>query len=721
MTIATNNKQQVRVRTFNGGMNSSSEPDIVPVGFATNIENGIIDKLGKVTQRKGTTRVGDDPATLISNWTFDASDSTDDEGDNDGTDTAITYATGKFGKAAEFNGTTSKITIDADTTIDAVDMVAFRLSAWVYVDTDGENDVGRIFDKWSGTKVGYRLWVFGESSSTVKVSFEVGYGTTNALANTTTTMSTGAWHKIDAIHNADKSLDIYIDGDIATYDDDVSGDGDLSDDGAVDLTIGNETAAATKTFDGRIDSARIYDGAFAAWQLDQEKIGGITRFKVGTTLDAIFRINGTRIEYLHDDVTDWSYLSGTTLTADLQTEFIQAKDLLFVLNGTDNVHTINSSKAVTDEADTNVDPPKSTVGEYMPNNRLFLSGSLTASERDYLWYSDALDPQTFDRTVNVIKIRTGATDKITQIKSFRDDELIIYKEDSIFKLNTRGATPLSDWELDIFNPGIGCKAPRTVVKLGDEHIFLGTDGVRLLTRTQFDKVQNGIISSPVDDLISRINQDQVHKCCATFYDEKYVLAVPLDSALEPNFLLIYDLLAVQQTGDFRSGWTCIPLNNWFPTQFVNYEFSDNDYALMYADNRDISTVHRAFNGNLDDGKAIEMVIEGPRHSVNRANFAVWNPMFIVANSSDNTSMEVHARARLATYESLGKFTITNFGGVDLAVNLPFNLGGGNLKTEKYLNSKKLGKGRTVQYKFVHNERNKSATLNEYSVWARPKG
>ena len=154
---------------FTGGQNSGDDPSTVKPNQASLIENSYIREVGKVEQREGQTLVGDNPATLISKWTFDASTAVDDKASNNGTAVAVTYVDGKFGKAASFNGTTSIITVPADTTIDVNSMGAFRLSAWVYIDSDGENDEGRIFDKFSGTDIGYRLFVFGESSSTVKL------------------------------------------------------------------------------------------------------------------------------------------------------------------------------------------------------------------------------------------------------------------------------------------------------------------------------------------------------------------------------------------------------------------------------------------------------------------------------------------------------------------------------------------------------------------------
>src|SRR3990167_7486023 len=212
MPVLTANRIKERTTDLSGGQNSGSEPSTLLANQAELITNSTISEKGKAKQRKGLARVGDNPDTLISLWTFDNSTVVDDKEDNDGTATAITFVDGKFGKCASFNATTSSILVAADTTIDVNSMGPFRVSAWIYADSDGENDEGRIVDKMAATDAGYRLFVKGETGGTVILDFEVGDTGTNTRVITSTTLTTGAWHKVDAVYNTDRSGDIYIDG-----------------------------------------------------------------------------------------------------------------------------------------------------------------------------------------------------------------------------------------------------------------------------------------------------------------------------------------------------------------------------------------------------------------------------------------------------------------------------------------------------------------------------
>jgi len=718
MPVRINNKQQIRARVFVGGQNSADDPAVLQPGFAQKIQNAIINKAGEVVQRGGTTRIGDNPDTLISRWSFNATSSIDDKASNNGSDVNVTYVDGKFGKAASFNGSDSRIIVSAASNIDVVSMGPCRFSAWIYPLSDGEGDTGRVFDKQATG--GAQAWVSDESGGTVVLNFSVDYDSTDALVKTSTTINLEEWTKVDFVHNSDKSLDIYINGAIASYATDTTGVGSLVDDSAVDLGIGNNTGLTT-TFDGYIDEFRVYDGSFTAAQLALDKVNGLTRYTVGSTIDRVYRIINTSLQRLDDDFKDWTDID-TGFTTDLATNFVQAKDLLFILNGTDNVHSMNSSETVTDEGNTNTDPPRTTVGEYMTNNRLFLGGSKTESERDFVWFSDTLDPQTFDRNANVIKVRSGGGGKITALKQFRQDELIIYKEDSVFILFTRGATPLTDWELDVVVDDIGCKAGKTVANLRNEQIFLDNNGdVRLLSRTEFDKYRNSVISDPIRDVLETINLDQIDKAAGYFHDSKYFLFFPTGTSTENDTGVIWDAVAAKKAGTQSAGWTVISQNAMYPSCFTEMEFSDNKIALLFGDNRDISLVHRLLDGKTDDGFPIEMVFRGPLHTVDFVRDAVFGPAHLVADSSDSTSITVRGSLNATTYTDVGEMTVDSAEGVDLPVNLPVNFSGGAGKSTKFIHTKQLGRAKSFSLEVEHSEYNKSVTLNEYSLFAKQIG
>lgn len=703
-------KAKARVQTFNGGENSTAQSSAVKTPFGVLARNCTIDKLGKVSQRIGLARTGDNPDTLISQYTFAASSSVDDKASNDGVDTSISYVDGKFSKAASFNGTTSLITVATTTGIDFTSMGASVITTWVYVDSDGENDTGAIF-----TKGNHYAHVFGESGSTVKIKFVIDYGAgTDAVVETSTTMSINAWHKIELHYNADESLDVYIDGAIASYDVDTTGSGTIDDDSSDPLIIGNN-AAASKTFDGEIEDFRIYDGTRAADKYELDKIVGLTWFKVGSTVDRVYRIRDTDLERLDDNLKGWTTID-TGFTADTDTNFVQCKDELFILNGVENVHSMDTSEIITDEGDTNTDPPKGTVGAWSQNKRFFVGGSLTVADRELITFSDVDDAHTFDRAANRFRVSSKQAGRVKWIQSFKLNELIIYKEDSIFVLNMTGATPLTDWSLQPVNVSIGCKAGRTVQDIGNDHVFLDNEGfVRLLSRTTFDKLKTSVISEPVQAILDTINIDAIEKSCSQFIDGKYFLAIPTGTNTENNITLVWDTQAAALLNIPASGWTVIPDDTWYPSYFSTFEFGDNELRLVVADNRNVSLVYKHV-GNFDNGAAIEMELAGPEHSGNsRGAEKIWGPLHVVFEAGEATTVTIQANIDAAGYLTVGTLNLTGSAPV-LPIDLPFNLGGTNV-ADGVFTIKQLGRGKTCIIKILHNTYNVRPTFFEYELWS----
>ena len=721
MPILTSQRAKIRQADFSGGQNSGDDAASLKENQAELLENSTITSRGKCTQRKGLARVGDNPDTLISIWTFDAATADDDKTTNDGTATAVTYVQGKFGKAASFNGTTSTITVPAAASINVTSMGAFRLSAWIYVDTDGEGDGGRIFDKFSGTDVGYRFFVFGESGGTVKLDFEVGHATTNTRVITSTTLTTAAWHKVDAIYNTDKSGDIYIDGVLATYSTDTQGVDAVNDDSAVALNLGNN-AATTRTFDGNLDDLRIYDGSFVADDLEIKPILGLTVFTVGSTYNKPIRAKDTAIQELNSDFKTWDNITGlTTLTAGLTTNFVQGNNSLFILNGTDNVFSIDSALSVTDEGNTNTDFPRTTVAEWATNNRMFASGSLTTAEYDYVWFSNALDPQTWSRSTNVFKVRSGAGGKVTWLKMFKDFELIIYKNDSIHVLNMDGATPLTDWSVKPLSIAVGCPAGRTVQDIGNDHIFLANDGVRLLSRTTFDKLRVGVISDPIQDIIDSINQDAIQNSVGWFENGLYLLGVPTGTSTVPNRWMIWDSIAANRNGDPNTGWTTIPADTWNLSCLSSFGFGDNAKTIIGGEARSMSLCYKVLSGNTDNGQAITQTIISRELDFGDSFIKkIFDPTQFIGNPGED--------AIYSFFMSIDRNSFTQLAGTmssDGLLQTPFTTPTVTIAGAEFEQfserTKFVGLGNSVRYKITNSVYNTNPSFHEFTAYAKPYG
>lgn len=165
---------------------------------------------------------------------------------------------GKFGKALIFDGTDDIATITNTGAIDFdTGLINFTFSSWVYADSDGENDVGQIYQKGTNTY----LRVDSQSGSNLDIEANLDLATTDANVNVSSAITTGTWNHVAATWNG-TTLTVYVNGINKGTD---TGSGAISSD-ANNLLIGGTTTA---NFDGTIDSFTVYNYALTA---DQVKI-----------------------------------------------------------------------------------------------------------------------------------------------------------------------------------------------------------------------------------------------------------------------------------------------------------------------------------------------------------------------------------------------------------------------------------------------------------------
>lgn len=135
---------------------------------------------------------------------------------------------------------------------------------------------------------------------------------------------------------------------------------------------------------------------------------------------------------------------------------------------------------------------------------------------------------------------------ITGLKSWDVHNLLVFKERSTYLVQTttpQVTSPTSaDWIIQPISSTIGCVAHKTAVQVGSDIWWLSQQGVvsvrRLRQETQRE-IQDAV-STPIQAYIDRINWSVAEKSAAVFHDNKYILSVALDSATEPDHLLVYD-------------------------------------------------------------------------------------------------------------------------------------------------------------------------------------
>ena len=267
----------------------------------------------------------------------------------------------------------------------------------------------------------------------------------------------------------------------------------------------------------------------------------------------------------------FSSVSGYTPATANDVNFAQLIDKVYMTDNSVNVYSYNGT-AVTDEGTTSSDPPKCKfIATH--TNRIFAAN--TENFNDEVAASDLLDGGTWASSFQ-FRVGGGEGDPITGIVSWYNFNLLVFKTRSIHVVSTTPTeSTAANWQVHRIDNTVGCVGHRTIAQAGPDVFFLARDGIRTV-RTILAGAQSSVsepISIPIDDIIGRINWGYASKCCATFWDNKYMLSVPLDSSTTNNYTIIYNTVSRSWSG-YWTGWT--------PNAFCVSSFSDNP-KMVFGD------------------------------------------------------------------------------------------------------------------------------------------
>ena len=193
-------------------------------------------------------------------------------------------------------------------------------------------------------------------------------------------------------------------------------------------------------------------------------------------------------------------------------------------------------------------------------NRLFATSADASVPVDLLYCSDIIDGESWDLAANQILVGDDG-DPITALMPWQDNNLLVFKERSIYLVVADPEQEPFEWVITLINNRTGCVSDKTVQQVGSDVFFLTRAGVQSIqsiqagTRTDVSQP----ISTPIDDYMGRINQDALETCCAVYWRNRYFLSVPLDSATTPDTVFVYNRQA--------EGW-CGLWTGWEPRVFV---------------------------------------------------------------------------------------------------------------------------------------------------------
>jgi len=320
-------------------------------------------------------------------------------------------------------------------------------------------------------------------------------------------------------------------------------------------------------------------------------------------------------------------------------------------------------------------------------NLLYWSDALPAYNASLTGYAVA-----FDRTTNNYNIPVGAEKAILGI---RDLGLICLGQDAVYAINPSTTPVATDKPEKLLDDG--CMAEKSAIQVGDDVFYFARDGVRALFRTQLDKVQGGAaypLSYPLKNEFETINWAQINKACAIYFDNKYFLALPVNSSNYNNQIWIYY--------PAMSSWMVIDNVNvgaWGKMKISGEE------RLYYIDGSG-GQVYRFWTGTTFEGTAITSSFTGREedcgYPLQYKNGGELEIETLVAGSGN--SLTVNVAVDGGSFQLLGTIDLTSAAAPILPVSLPFTLADNYVMREKFhLDS--LGRWRTLQIQIVNTDAN----------------
>ena len=154
---------------------------------------------------------------------------------------------------------------------------------------------------------------------------------------------------------------------------------------------------------------------------------------------------------------------------------------------------------------------------------------------DEIAVSDILDTHTFDQIENQFRISGGTADYVVGMHGFYDDALVVLNRNSLHLVKgTLGS--LLDCTVKELTSEIGCLARKSVVMRSNTMMFLSDDGVYSLEFLNDYNLRGSEepISKNIQPYIDRINKNFAVEAVGILFDNRYYLAVALDSTVGAN-------------------------------------------------------------------------------------------------------------------------------------------------------------------------------------------
>lgn len=286
--------------------------------------------------------------------------------------------------------------------------------------------------------------------------------------------------------------------------------------------------------------------------------------------------------------------------------------------------------------------PPSDFGFYF-QNRLVCNVS-----DDQLVVSDIFS-QLFDFQINNFIINQGGNDSIVGVLPWIENQFLVFMKRSIyiaFVETTAYGTetaPGANSSVTVVTTQVGCLSRKSIVAAGQYVFFMSGKGVHVLTPQLDLKLlgQTVPLSEPIDDFFDNVNFSAANRVVASYYDNRFFIALPTGTSVRPNAILVYNTLNQQ--------WECI---DTYPAGMYI-----DDYAVCQYGNKRRQFILTRFTQSGQQG-GIFLTEEYPNNEINLfgdqfsgTSGSPILPFFLPAtlNASSPRLSQIDARIRSREY------------------------------------------------------------------------
>lgn len=295
-----------------------------------------------------------------------------------------------------------------------------------------------------------------------------------------------------------------------------------------------------------------------------------------------------------------NFPAGQTITTQDGCDVVHALDKVFITRGFSKRPLI-WDLGVTITVMTAIGGSTTTGGQF-PNcsgllyyaNRLVAMGADHSTtlpsnrSRDTVCISNFLDWQHFD-LVDAFTFNNGGNDEVVAVSPWTINEALVLMRNSIYYASfgieryVTGEPLGTDSFIKTLVTDIGCMAKRSVVQANGGVVFLSDNGVYFLQPSQVGSndamrllTVADPMSAPIDDVIQRINRTYANRAVATYWNNRYYLAVPIDGSTDNNAILVYNFIL--------KNWESVDI---YPSGFDAFNFlvgkKDNQRRMYIVD------------------------------------------------------------------------------------------------------------------------------------------